>query len=133
MTSPTYLAIDYGRAHLGLAFSDSSLATPLPSHSNNPQFFSSILSIISRYHITQLVIGLPSGPLEAEVRVFAAQLASHTSLPVTLHDETLTTHEAQAQLIASSARRSKRQNEHSYAAALILEDYLESVKINEVK
>ena len=75
------------------------------------------------------MVGLPSGRIEGEVRSFAKKLSDATSLPVTLHDETLSSHDATRQLATIGVSRSKKKNEHSYSAALILEDYLESVKL----
>lgn len=124
--SHIYLAIDYGLAHIGIAYSEHMLATPLPILKNDESLFSNLSSLISKYHISHIVIGLPTGPVESSVRAFAKKLESETSLPVILHDETLSSHEAKAQLLASGASRSRRRHEHSIAAALILEDYLES-------
>ena len=125
-----YLAIDYGQVHLGLAYADHTLATPLPALKQSPQLFAELRAVLTQYHITHLIIGLPSGRLVPEINAFAARLRAETGLPVTLFDETLSTQEALSQLRASGASRRKRQHEHSYSAALILEDYLESATLN---
>lgn len=125
-----YLSIDYGLAHLGLAISEHFLATPLSPINNDQKTLTKLKQIVSDYQITHIILGLPSGSLEPHIRDFARYLEQSLSLPVILHDETLTTHEAKRQLIASHANRSKRQNEHSVAAALILEDYLESATLS---
>lgn len=128
--SNIYLGIDYGLAHIGVAYSEYTLATPLPILPNDDSIFSHLSTLISKYHITHIILGLPSGPVEVSVRTFAQKLESETSLPVIFHDETLSSHEAKAQLLASGVSQSRRRDEHSVAAALILEDYLESVNMS---
>ncbi len=123
----TYLGIDYGRAHLGLALADGPLATPLPPHPNNQTLFAHLSTLIARHQVTHLVLGLPTGALVPEIQVFAKKLQDNFQLPVILHDETLSSHEASHQLAVLGVSRRKKKHEHSYAAALILEDYLESM------
>lgn len=120
-----YLGIDYGEAHLGFAYASSSLATPLPPLPNNARLLSAIATLVNKYSITAIVLGLPEGRLKAKVISFASTLGEATHLPVYLHDETLTTHDALAALRLVGAKRQKLKNEHSYAAAHLLDDYLD--------
>lgn len=122
-----YLGIDFGLSHLGLSIAETSLATPLPGIRNDDKTLSHLAALITQYGITHIVLGLPSGPIEPSVRAFASLLESNFNLPIILHDETLTSHDAKRKLVESGASRKKRQHDHSYAAVLILEDYLESV------
>ncbi|EKD94203.1 MAG: hypothetical protein ACD_27C00007G0002 [uncultured bacterium] len=124
-----YLGIDYGLAHLGLALAEHTLATPLPFLPNDSKLLSRLHSLCSQHQVTQIIVGLPTGPLESAVRQFALLLQNHLALPVTLHDETLSSYEAQQKLRHPGVSAHKRRHDHSYAAALILEDYLESVKL----
>ena len=124
-----YLGIDYGTVHIGLALAEHMLATPLPTLTNNEHLIKNLMSIIETNQVSSIVVGLPSGRIEGEVRSFAKKLSEATGLPVTLHDETLSSHDATRQLATLGVSRSKKKNEHSYSAALILEDYLESVKL----
>lgn len=125
-----YLGIDYGLVHIGLAVAEHMLATPLPSLKNSPTLIASLSELIAEHQVTHIILGLPTGPLVAEISKFKETLQNATSLPVILHDETLSSKEAERQLIASGAKRSKKRDEHSYAAAIILEDYLESVTLS---
>lgn len=120
-----YLGIDYGLSHLGLALAETNLATPLPSISNNSSLFSLLASLISKYHVTNVVCGLPEGKLTPIIEQFATELERRTNLPVILHPETLSTQEAKQKLREGGASQSKRKDDHAYAACLILEDYLE--------
>ena len=127
--STVYLGIDYGTVHIGVALAEHILATPLPTLTNNEHLIKNLMDIIESNQVSRIVVGLPSGRIEGEVRSFAKKLSDTTSLPVTLHDETLSSHDATRQLATIGVSRSKKKNEHSYSAALILEDYLESVKL----
>lgn len=124
-----YLGIDYGTVHIGIAIAEHMLATPLPTLINDAQLLAKLKAVIAMHQITHIVVGLPSGKLVPEIKRFASTLFQATNLPVTLHDETLSSADASQQLVAAGASRSKKQNEHSYSAALILEDYLDSVKL----
>lgn len=120
-----YLGIDYGTTHIGLATSEYTLATPLASLQNDPALLAKLAGLIQKEGITHIICGIPEGVLAPKVTEFAQQLASATGLKVALHPETLSTKEAVAGLRASGASRAKLQNDHAYAACLILEDYLE--------
>lgn len=120
-----YLGIDYGLAHIGLATSEATLATPLPSIKNDDKLIPHLLDIVSREGVTSIVCGIPEGKLEEIIEKFASDLRTASGIPVILHKETLSTQEATQKLRAIGAKRSKLKDDHAYAACLILEDYLE--------
>ncbi len=120
-----YLGIDYGMAHIGLATSEHTLATPLSPLQNDPTIILRLSSIVSEQGITHIVCGIPEGKLAPIVTKFAKDLGDTTGLPVILHGETLSTQEAVRKLREVGASRAKRRDDHAYAACLILEDYLE--------
>ena len=122
-----YLAIDYGRAHIGLAYAEHILAIPLPSLNNDKLLITNLQQIIKEYQVNHLIIGMPSGVLVEEIKRFGSMLAEQFKLPISFYDETLSSIEAKTRLIQANAARHKRMNEHSYAAAVILEDYLETM------
>lgn len=125
-----YLGIDFGLVHLGLALADGSLAEPLTEKTYRTQ--SEALVFLTRIcreqAIEALVFGLPEGSLAEKIKFFAQQLADLTHLPVYFQDETLSTVEAQAKLFAAGAPQAKRRRDHRAAAALILQDYLDTIK-----
>lgn len=123
-----YLGIDYGLAHLGLAISEATLATPLESLPNDSHLFSKLAGIVLHEGITHIVCGIPEGKLAPSIVTFASKLRELTGKPVVLHPETLSTQEALIKLAESGASRTKKKNDHAYAACLILEDYLEFKK-----
>ena len=120
-----YLGIDYGLAHIGLATSEHTLATPLPSLLNDPTIISRLASIVLQEGITTIVCGIPEGRLAAIIESFAKSLRLEVGIPVILHPETLSTQEATDKLRQAGASRGKLKDDHAYAACLILEDYLE--------
>lgn len=121
-----YLGIDYGQKRVGLAVGEFALATPLLAWTNDENLTKKISELCNRERIEQIICGVPEGKLEKEIEAFATELSQKTGIPVVLHPETLSTQEAVSKLRAGGAKRKKLRNDHIYAAALILEDYLET-------
>lgn len=121
------LALDYGRKHIGVAFTESQIAQPLNSikYNNKDELMEILEKLIKDRSPEEIIVGMPEGILVREVEEFAQNLRNYR-LPVILHPETLTTQEALDKLRQVGAKRSKLKQEHSYAASLILEDYLDS-------
>ncbi len=118
-----YLCLDYGDKHLGLAIASTPLAEPLLTISTS-QAAQLLPGIIDNHHIDHIIIGLPEGKVGESVKKFAASLEELTHLPITLHDETLTSQQASQHL--KTAKKKKRTGpDHHFAAALILQDYLD--------
>ncbi len=135
-----YLAVDYGTKRVGLAVCDElefgsyPLATVTRSRSLNHD-----LAEIARYAKKEeaegIVVGLPlnadgsHGPAALAATAFAKSLGKHTPLPITLHDEFLTTWEAQEELIAADVSRKKRRAViDQMAAVYLLEAFLRAKK-----
>lgn len=124
------LGIDYGRAKVGLATAEASLATPLLTLVNNEKLIFELKKICKSENITGIVCGLPEGELEKEIKDFAQRLEKETGVRVSLHPETLSTKEAIAKLRSLGAKRNKLHNDHVYAAVLILEDFWEQNSVD---
>jgi putative transcription antitermination factor YqgF len=120
-----YLGIDYGLAHVGIATSEHTLATPLQSMRNDGKLIQKLTTLIKSEGIELVVCGIPEGKLAPVIELFATNLRLAAGVPVDLHLETLTTQDAKQKLRESGASRAKRKDDHAYAACLILEDYLE--------
>lgn len=120
-----YLGIDYGLSHVGLATSEHTLATPLKSLRNDENFMRKLVALIKSEGIELVICGIPEGRLAPMIELFATNLRLSSGVPVQLHLETLTTQDAKQKLREGGANRSKRKDDHAYAACLILEDYLE--------
>ncbi len=83
--------------------------------------------------LVALVIGLPrrldgsANDMTPRVQAFAQRLGSRTSLPVVLQDERLTSVEAESRLATREKDwRTRKARLDAAAAAIILQDYLDS-------
>lgn len=122
------LAIDYGRKKAGLAISLSSLAEPYKvihyQHTN--ELFRKIREVIQELGIEKIVLGIPEGAMEIEIKNFGETLLKEIEIPVDYYDETLSSWDAQDLAIESGIKRKKRKAmEDAYAAAIMLQDYLD--------
>ena len=130
-----FLGIDYGTRRIGLSYGDElGVATPLPAlvESNANQRWSSLLALVKRRQISELVLGHPLnmddtvGPKAKEAEAFAERLRGELELPVHLVDERLTSYDAESS-IPKARRREVRASGliDSRSATLILQDYLD--------
>lgn len=137
------LGIDYGEKRIGLALSDATalLASPWKTIANDANVGAAAQRIALEVNalvaepdgLDAIVVGLPrrlSGePNDQTPRVqkFAELLADQVAIPIALQDERLTSHAAD-ELLALRERdwRKRKQRLDAMAAALILQDYLDS-------
>lgn len=120
------LALDFGDARCGCAVSDptGTLATPLESVSQpgTRRGLNTIAELARERDVERVVVGLPltlageEGAQARATREFATRLAELLDVPVELHDERLTTR--QAERIGGDADADSR------AAAHLLVSYL---------
>ena len=136
------LGIDYGERRIGLALSDPTglLASPWKRLDNDAnvkaaarRLAAEILVLQSEDGLDAIVIGLPrrlnGEPTEQtqRVRKLAELLAAAVTVPISLQDERLTSHEAETLLAARERDWRKRKDQlDAMAAALILQDFLDS-------
>ena len=121
---PKCLAIDYGTVRVGLAVSRASLADPLEIVANDELLFERLLEIISEEQIQKIVIGLSEQVMAQKTRAFAADLATHTSVPIVFTDETLSSKTVHEKM--KTAKKSKRTGHiDHYAAAEFLQHWLD--------
>lgn len=141
------LAIDYGRARIGLALAEehARLARPLATldRVNRNEDMRRLREIAREHGVKQIVVGLPlrldgtRGEMADEATRFAQRVRKQIGLPVELIDERLTSWEAerlleeqQGRAIHSSAGKRRRKEDpratvDAMAAAVILKEYLE--------
>ncbi len=137
------LGVDYGAKRLGLALSDGTglLARPwqtVPACATPAASAAAVARLLATGgeeagEVGAVVVGLPrrlSGEdTEATpaVRAFAGELAGLTGLSVHLQDERLTSIEAESRLAVTERDwRVRKQRLDAAAAAIILQDYLDS-------
>ena len=130
-----FLAIDLGDRRTGLALGDSltNIVSPIGTinAAKGPVLLAAIKKILEENDPDEIVIGLPLNMDESEgaaskaVREFALQIAQLTNKPIHLHDERLTTFEADSRMAQSGRTHAeKKALRDSLAAAAMLEDFL---------
>ena len=124
-----YLGIDFGLAHLGLAFADGLLAETLTekTYRSEAEALAFLARICEEQEIEALVFGLPEGKLALTIKSFVQKLTDLVHLPIYFQDETLSTLEAKQKMFAAGIPQAKRRQDHRAAAALILQDYLDTM------
>ena len=131
-----YLAIDHGQKRTGLAISDASETLVSPhaviETANQQELVRQILQVIDAEKIETVVIGLPfnmdgtEGPRAKKVRQFSSFLETQTDCPVLLHDERLSSFEAECLSVdLELTRKKKKKRLDAIAAAAILRSFIE--------
>lgn len=104
------LGIDFGLKNIGLAISEGFIAEPLKIvHS-----LSEIKKTVDDLKIEKIIVGVSESKSQKLAEEFGNKLKSMLGLPVEFVDETLTSYEA-------------GEKNHSKAAAIILQRYLDNV------
>lgn len=136
------LGLDYGSKTVGVAVSDPSL---LIAQSKETIFrkeenklrrtLARIEELIAEYEVGQIVLGLPKnmddtcGPRVEKTMQFKEMIERRSGVEVILWDERLTTVAADEILRESGIRRENRKDHvDAVAAAIILQEYLDSRK-----
>lgn len=115
-----YLGVDFGLKRIGLAVSDGELASPWQVV--DAQKFSEILR---KENFEKIVIGLPEGNIGKNVVKFVNMLRKQ-GFAVDTADETLSSKKAIDAMISQKTGQKKRRSNDAAAAAIILQDYLDS-------
>ncbi|HHT9130173.1 MAG TPA: Holliday junction resolvase RuvX [Candidatus Brocadiaceae bacterium] len=134
------IGIDYGEKRIGIAISDplgiTAQGLPTIERTNIQEDLQKILNIIREKEVGEIVVGLPKhmnnslGEKAQEVLAFVDLLKKHSNLPVSTIDERLSTVRAQRALLEGNLSRKKRKDRvDMIAAQLILQDYLDRIKI----
>jgi putative transcription antitermination factor YqgF len=120
------LAIDYGTKRVGLAVTRGTLAEPLAVIPNDEHLFEQLLAIIENEGTEQIVIGLSENEMADLTREFAQELeVAVGEVPIEFTDETLSSREVEEKLIVRGIKNISQKPIDHYAAALILENWLE--------
>jgi putative holliday junction resolvase len=141
------LALDYGRARIGLAIgsTEAGLAQPLGTldRINRNEDMRRLRELVREHGVQQIVVGLPlrldgtRGDMAEEASRFGQRVHKQMGLPVEMVDERLTSWEAERLLEeqqgrtinATSSKQRKKENPKlgvdAMAAALILKEYLD--------
>jgi len=145
------LALDCGRARIGLALADSQTRIAAPHDTlervNRNEDVRRLRELVREHNVTQIVVGLPlrldgtHGDMAEEVTRFANRLRKQIAVPVAMMDERLTSWEAERILEEELGRRIRHETTHdgkrkllrntqgkytvdAIAATVILREYL---------
>lgn len=131
------LGLDLGDVRIGVAISgpDRKVAVPFGTvHTGPPADLEAIAKVVEENDVTLVVVGHPlrmsgePGPRARHAEEFAAGLRQFLSVPVVLHDERLSTAEAERALKeAGAGGRERRRAVDRSAAAVILQSYLDAL------
>ncbi|HEY2548590.1 MAG TPA: Holliday junction resolvase RuvX [Candidatus Acidoferrum sp.] len=144
------LALDYGRARIGLAIADPQTSLPHPlgtlDRISRNEDMRRLRELIREHGVRQIVVGLPlrldgtRGDMAEEAARFGQRVHKQFGLPVEMVDERLTSWEAERMLEeqqgrtihAPAGKKHKKEKEKlgvdAMAAALILKEYLDRLQ-----
>jgi putative Holliday junction resolvase len=134
------LAVDWGKAKLGLAVSDDLGITAQGLSSLSRVSESKDIDAIGAYirdlRIEAVVVGLPKnmdgtlGPSAEAAQAFAGALRARLDIPVHLWDERLTSLAAERTLVGAGIRRRERRGiRDKVAAIMILQGFLDRQRV----
>lgn len=144
------IGIDYGMVRIGLAVSDENkiIATPMKTFIAEKKSEQTIAKLVAfllehekgyGYKIESIAIGFPllmsgkKGLLADEVTHFVKLLQEALAVPIITWDERLTSVQADRSLREGNLTRKKRsQKVDSVAAVIILQNYLDFLKMGEI-
>ena len=135
--SEEILGIDYGEKRIGISISmlNKKIAVPhsIIEYSNEEDAIQEINEIVSKNKIKLLVLGIPKtlkneiGFKAKEVLLFKDSLLKKINIAIELEDERLST----VQALKSINKNSKNKYVDDSSAAIILNNYLEKLRVND--
>lgn len=131
------MGLDYGERRIGVAMSDlfgwTAQGVEVIDQKLVKDAMGRIAELVKEYEVESIVVGLPKnmngtvGPSGEYCIAFAEQLRQTIALPVQLWDERLTTVSAERALLEADVSRRKRKLViDKMAAAILLQNYLDS-------
>jgi len=131
------MGLDYGDRNIGVAVSDAFRWTAqgigVVRKRRDDSELDELAALVREHEVSEIVVGLPKnmngtiGPRGEICIAFAQSLREQLNLPVHLWDERLTTVSAERTLLeADISRKKRKQVVDKMAAALILQNYLDS-------
>ncbi len=121
-----YLGVDYGLKKIGLAISEGKIASlyKVLEVSSLKDSLDKVKKIIKEEGIDRVVVGMPEGRSGKIVKKFAKELKK--KVYVVEVDETLSSIDAKKLMIELNTNQKQRKKEDAYAAAIILQNFLDS-------
>lgn len=131
------LGLDYGKARIGVAVSDplGITAQPLPFVKNDGSAFLKLKEIVSKYEVSNVVLGLPRtlkgdmGIAAQAVAEFGKRLEKELGVEVVFRDERMTTKLVERSYHeALTSSKKMRLSVDSSAASVILQEFMDRQK-----
>lgn len=133
------LGVDYGEKRVGIAITDPLMmfASPLKTIKNDQKFWEEFLLLFDEYKIVKIILGYPlkeNGEASSSTKLvenFRKELEKKIKIPVEYSDERYSSEIAKQRIIESVPSKKKRRDKglvDKNAAAIILQDYLESIQ-----
>ncbi|OGM04820.1 hypothetical protein A2129_00520 [Candidatus Woesebacteria bacterium GWC1_42_13] len=125
----TILGVDWGEAKVGLALAVGIVAEPysVVRYKSKGILMETLREIIKKEEVGCVVLGISEGESEKLAREFGDKVSEASGVGVVFWDETLSTKEAQDKAIEAGISRKKRKElEDAFAAAVMLQSYLDS-------
>lgn len=133
------MGLDFGDKTVGVALSDPLFLNARPKEiifrerpTKLRQTLARIEAIIEEEEVSEIVLGLPlnldgtEGERVEKTREFAGMLERRTGMPITFHDERLTTVEADEYMLKNGIKpEDRKKHVDMIAAMIILQDYLD--------
>jgi len=123
------LGLDYGRSKVGVALGTGTFAEPMEviRYSDTNILEKRIEKLIKEEKIDKVVVGISEGVMEIESKEFAEAIQPFIHSKIEFYDETLTSKDAQRLSQEAGIKQKKRhQMEDAYAAAIMLQNYLDN-------
>jgi putative Holliday junction resolvase len=131
------MALDLGERRIGVALSDpgQSFARALQviRRRARHQDMARISALVEEHSVERIVVGHPlnldgsAGEQALRIEAYAAELQEAVNVPVVLCDESYSTERARQVMIEAGRRRKERRERlDAVAAAVILQDYMDS-------
>ena len=123
-----YLGVDYGLKRVGLAISEGEIASPyrVIEIKSLRDGFNKIFSIFHNGNFDKIIVGLPEGAMAKAVTRFVDSLKAK-GIDVETADETLSSKQALRDMIETGVGEKKRGLRDDRAAAIILQNYLDTL------
>lgn len=122
-----YLGVDFGLRRVGLATSEGNFASPLKTIEVKG-IVDAVLQVVALYkneQFSKVIVGMPEGKIGKNVLGFVKKLKKE-GIDVETSDETLSSIRALENMIEAGVPKEKRGVNDDQAAAIILQDYLDS-------
>ncbi|MFH1841059.1 MAG: Holliday junction resolvase RuvX [Candidatus Shapirobacteria bacterium] len=118
------LGIDWGEKKVGLAISENGWIDSW-GIIETQKASAEIAQLCQERKIEKIILGRPEGRIVKAVEAFGKELKRAIGLPLELQDETLTSQDAAVRMKEVGKKQRERRVEDAFAAAVILEGYLE--------